>query len=74
LKYAKDLHGKLLIVHGLHDDNVHIQNSWRFIDSLITANKLFELMVYPLRKHGVVDPPGRRHLYNTELDFWKRNL
>jgi dipeptidyl-peptidase-4 len=74
LKYAKDLHGKLLIVHGLHDDNVHIQNSWRFIDSLISANKLFELMVYPLRKHGVVDPPGRRHLYNTELDFWKRNL
>ncbi len=74
LKYAKDLHGKLLIIHGLHDDNVHIQNSWRFIDELINANKLFELMVYPLRKHGVGDPAGRKHLLNTELDFWKRNL
>jgi dipeptidyl-peptidase-4 len=74
LKYAKDLHGKLMIVHGLQDDNVHIQNSWRFIDELINANKLFELMVYPMRKHGVGDPAGRKHLLSTELDFWKRNL
>jgi dipeptidyl-peptidase 4 len=74
LKYAKDLHGKLLLVHGLHDDNVHIQNIWRFINELIKANKLFELMVYPLRGHGVGDPAGSKHLRNLELDFWKRNL
>ena len=74
LKYAKDLHGKLLLVHGLHDDNVHIYNIWRFINELIKADKLFELMVYPLRGHGVGDPPGVRHLRNVELDFWKRNL
>jgi dipeptidyl-peptidase-4 len=74
LKYAKDLHGKLLIIHGLHDDNVHIQNSWRFINELINANNLFELMVYPMRKHGIVDRAGRVHLRNVELDFWKRNL
>lgn len=74
LKYAKDLHGKLLLIHGTHDDNVHIQNIWRFINELIKANKLFELMVYPLRGHGVGDPAGRRHLNNLELDFWKRNL
>lgn len=74
LKYAKDLHGKLLLVHGTHDDNVHIQNTWRFINELIKANKLFELMVYPLRGHGVGDPAGSRHLNNVNLDFWKRNL
>ena len=74
LKYAKDLHGKLLLVHSTHDDNVHIQNIWRFIDELIKANKLFELMVYPLRGHGVGDPAGRTHLNNVNLDFWKRNL
>jgi dipeptidyl-peptidase-4 len=74
LKYAKDIHGKILLVHGLHDDNVQIINTWRFVDELIKANKLFELMIYPLRKHGVGDPAGRRHLMNTELDFWKRNL
>ena len=74
LKYAKDLHGKLLLVHGSHDDNVHIQNLWRFVNELISANKLFELMVYPLRGHGVGDPVGNRHLRNVELDFWKQNL
>ncbi|MEK6572077.1 MAG: prolyl oligopeptidase family serine peptidase, partial [Bacteroidota bacterium] len=74
LKYAKDLHGKLMIIHGLHDDNVHIQNTWRFVDELIKANKLFELMVYPMKKHGVGDPAGRRHLDTLTLDFWKRNL
>jgi dipeptidyl-peptidase 4 len=74
LKYAKDLHGKLLLVHGSHDDNVHIQNIWRFINELVKANKLFELMVYPLRGHGVGDPAGSKHLRNLELDFWKRNL
>ncbi|HEY6951451.1 MAG TPA: DPP IV N-terminal domain-containing protein [Bacteroidota bacterium] len=74
LNYAKDLHGKILLVHGLQDDNVQIINTWRFVDELIKANKLFELMIYPMRKHGVGDPAGRRHLMNTELDFWKRNL
>ncbi len=74
LRYAKDLHGKLLFIHGTHDDNVHIQNIWRFIDELIKADKLFELMVYPMRGHGVGDRAGERHLHHLMLDFWKRNL
>jgi dipeptidyl-peptidase-4 len=70
LKYAKDLHGKLMLVHGTHDDNVHIQNMWRFVDELIKANKLFELAIYPNRHHGV----GGRQYQLTQIDFWKRNL
>jgi len=74
LRYARNLHGRLMIVHGTYDDNVHIQNAWAFIDELIKANRLFELMVYPMRMHGIADPPARMHLYETMLDFWKRNL
>lgn len=74
LRYAKDLHGKLLLVHGTYDDNVHIQNSFVFADSLIKANKRFEMMIYPMRMHGISDRPARIHLYSTMLDFWKRNL
>ena len=74
LRYAKDLSGKLLIVHGTYDDNVHIQNAWAFIDELIKANKRFELMAYPMRMHGIADMPARIHLYSTMLDFWRRNL
>ena len=74
LNSAKNLQGKLMIVHGTYDDNVHIQNAWAFINELIKANKIFELQVYPMRQHGIADRPARIHLYNTMLDFWKRNL
>lgn len=74
LRYAKDLHGRLLMVHGTYDDNVHIQNTWAFADELIRANKRFDMMIYPMRMHGIADRPARIHLYSTMLDFWKRNL
>lgn len=71
---AKNLHGRLLLIHGTYDDNVHIQNSWAFADELIKAGKVFDMMIYPMRKHGIVDRQGRKHLYLLMLDFWKRNL
>jgi dipeptidyl-peptidase-4 len=73
-RYAKDLHGRLLIVHGTYDDNVHIQNIWTFVDELIKANKMFELMIYPMRKHGIADRSARVHLYTKMLEFWEKNL
>jgi dipeptidyl aminopeptidase/acylaminoacyl peptidase len=44
------------------------------VNELIKANKRFEMMMYPMRMHGIADPPARIHLYDTMLDFWKRNL
>ncbi|MFZ0389833.1 MAG: DPP IV N-terminal domain-containing protein [Calditrichia bacterium] len=71
---AGNLHGRLLLIHGTADDNVHIQNSWAFANQLIQHNILFEMMIYPMRKHGISDSAARIHLFNTILDFWKRNL
>jgi dipeptidyl-peptidase 4 len=71
---AKDLHGRLLLVHGTHDDNVHPQNSQAFMDALIASGKLFDTMVYPMRKHGIADKPATLHLYRTMVEFWKKNL
>jgi dipeptidyl-peptidase-4 len=73
-RYAKDLHGRLLIVHGTYDDNVHIQNIWNFVDELIKANKMFDLMVYPMRKHGFTDRAAQVHLYTKMLEFWEKNF
>jgi dipeptidyl-peptidase-4 len=73
-RYAKDLHGRLLLVHGTYDDNVHIQNTWNFVDELIKANKMFDLMIYPMRKHGIADRAARVHLYTKMLEFWEKNL
>lgn len=69
-----NLKGHLLIAHGTYDDNVHPQNTWAFINELIAKNIQFELMIYPWRKHGISDYPGRVHSYTLMLDFWKRNL
>lgn len=71
---AKNLHGRLFLVHGTYDDNVHPQNAWHFIDELIKAGKMFDLMMYPMRKHGISDNPARLHLYKSMLEFWKKNL
>jgi len=71
---AKDLHGHLLIVFGSYDDNVHPVNEMAFVDALVAAGKKFEMMSYPMRKHGISDEAATLHLYRLMLDFWKTNL
>lgn len=71
---AKDLHGQLLIVYGTYDDNVHPYNEMAFIDALVGAGKKFEMMAYPMRKHGISDEAATLHLYRLMIDFWKENL
>jgi len=53
LTHAANLKGKLLILHGLIDDNVHPSNTWQLIERLQRANKRFDLMIYPNSKHGL---------------------
>ena len=71
---AKQLHGRVLIVFGTYDDNVHPYNEFAFIDALISAGKKFDMMAYPMRKHGINDEAATLHLYRLMLDFWKENL
>jgi dipeptidyl-peptidase-4 len=71
---AKNLKGRLLIVHGTYDDNVHPQNTEAFINELIKHNIQFEMMIYPWQKHGIRGLAHRIHLHTLMLDFWKRHL
>ena len=73
-KRAKNLSGRLLLGHGTYDDNVHPQNTWRVTNELIDAGITFDMMIYPMRKHGIDDDPAQKHLYTTMLEFWNRNL
>ena len=52
LKAAKNLSGKLLLIHGQIDDNVHMQNTIAFVDALTKAGKPYQLEVQPGQKHG----------------------
>ncbi len=71
---AADLHGKLLLVHGSGDDNVHFQQTVQMADALIEAGKQFRMMVYPNQKHGIAARKDRRHLYQMMTDFILENL
>ncbi len=74
VKKAENLHGRLLLVHGTYDENVHPQNTWSLADALIEAGIQFDMMIYPMRKHGISDKVARIHLFNKMLEFWNRNL
>ena len=52
VKHAADLGGKLLIIHGLGDDNVHPANAWQLANELQKANLDFEMMIFPTAGHG----------------------
>src|SRR4029450_11916435 len=53
---ARDLHGALMLIHGLIDDNVHLSNTIQLVYELQKAQKPFQLMLYPKSRHGVTDP------------------
>ncbi|QUW03313.1 DPP IV N-terminal domain-containing protein [Chloracidobacterium validum] len=71
---AKQLHGPLLLIHGLMDDNVHPRNSVQLMDALQKADRPFDFLAYPQSRHGVVTPYRVKHLYGRMLAFIERHL
>ena len=71
---AKNLHGRLLLIHGTTDDNVHAQNTYQFAYELQREGKTFDLMMYPRTRHSVTDKKTIAHLQKTVLEFVRRNL
>lgn len=73
--HAKNLQGKLLLVHGTGDDNVHYQNTEMLVNELIKHNKQFQMMAYPNRTHGIYEGANtRKHLYTMIYNFFQENL
>ncbi len=74
LKAAKNLHGNLLLIHGVMDDNVHMQNTIQLVNELQKHGKQFELMLYPTQRHGVTNPAQAHHMYTMMTNYVERNL
>lgn len=74
VRHAKDLHGKLLIIHGLNDMNVRPQNTWAMVHALVKAGKDFDMMIYPKEGHGIDGPEALLHRFRKMTEFWKENL
>jgi dipeptidyl-peptidase-4 len=73
-QHAADLHGKLLLVHGTSDDNVHMQNTLQMVDAFIRAGKQFDLMLYPGKTHSISGPEARVHLFRRIQEHFEKEL
>ena len=71
---AKDLHGKLMLIAGAMDDNVHMQNSLQFLHAMQQAQKDCDFMVYPRVRHGIGDLQQQIHLFSRFLRFLGEHL
>ena len=71
--YADRLQGKLLIVHNIEDDNVLFQNTLQMATALENADKVFSMVTYPQKSHGV-GGPLRKDLLQITTEFFEKNL
>lgn len=73
-KDAKNLKGKLLLLHSLMDENVHFHNSAVLIDALVAADKSFDLFIFPGERHGFREPAARRYSVRLTVDYLAEHL
>jgi dipeptidyl-peptidase 4 len=75
INFSEGLQGKLLLVHGSGDDNVHYQGTELLVNRLIELGKPFDFMTYPGRTHALVEGPGTAfHLYSLLARYLEENL
>ncbi len=75
ITYAAGLKGNLLIIHGTGDDNVHYQNCELLVNELIKHGKIFSMLSYPMRSHGIYEGEGTTlHLRKSMAKYWLDNL
>ncbi len=75
ITFAEGLKGKLLIVHGSGDDNVHYQGTEELVNRLVELGKTFDLMVYPNRTHAIKEGKGTsQHLHSLIARYLLENL
>jgi dipeptidyl-peptidase-4 len=74
LSHVDGLTGKLLLIHGMADDNVLYTHSTKLYRALQARNLPFEMMAYPGSRHGLQERDVSIHRFNLLLDFFGRHL
>jgi dipeptidyl-peptidase-4 len=74
INMADNLSGRLFLIHGSADDNVHFQNTMEYAEQLIQAGKQFDMFVYPNRNHSIYGGNTRHHLYTMMSQYIFDNL
>lgn len=71
---AAQLHGALLLCHGMTDDNVHFRNTAEYTEALVQADRDFHQLVYTNRNHSIYGGNTRNHLFRQCMEFFERAL
>jgi dipeptidyl-peptidase 4 len=74
LTHVDQLRGKLLLVHGMIDENVHFRHTARLMQALIDAGKPFDTLLYPNERHMPRSERDRADMERRLLEFFQRNL
>ena len=72
--YVNLLKGKLLIIHGMGDDNVHYQNTIQFVDKCVDQNKQLDIFLYPNKNHSISGGNTRLHLFTKITEYFNQYL
>ena len=73
-QYVRDMRGKLLLIHGLIDENVHFRHTARLINSLIESEKDYELLLFPDERHMPRRQADRTYLERKMASFFEEHL
>lgn len=73
-RLAKELRGELFIVHALLDENVHFEHSAKLVDALVSADRDFDLLVFPGERHGYRSPSARRYALRRVIEHLVEHL
>lgn len=75
VQHAADLNGKLLLIHGTADDNVHFRNMLRYAHAVNQAGKMVEMALYPDSNHSIYfGARTRMHVFERLSKFFIENL
>jgi dipeptidyl-peptidase-4 len=69
-----NLTGRMLLMHGMADDNVILENTTRVMDAMQASSIPFELMLFPGQRHGVRGNERQLMQWRTYLDFLDRTI
>tara|TARA_B100001250_G_scaffold133430_1_gene114013 strand:+ start:212 stop:2401 length:2190 start_codon:yes stop_codon:yes gene_type:complete len=74
LSYVDRFNGKLLVIHGTGDDNVHSQNTTWLVEEFVKHDKQIDVFYYPSRAHGMSGGNARKNLYRKMINYFNDNL
>jgi len=74
LEVADKLKGKVLLIHGADDDNVHLQNTIQMVNAFFTSGRRFDLMLYPRKTHSIAGQEARTDLFTRMEELFKKEL